>query len=120
LVSEHSFTKLVTVTHSSYDIFVLTFNNKEKKDEYTKKGIKNICDKLYDYDQTNINNYLSLKLQNQDKYIIKIIDVPTNFDSSIVINHLTNIMGKKVKSYHNHIKTSRPPFIQKENQQSNR
>jgi hypothetical protein len=84
LVSEHSFTKLVTTTHSSYNFFILTFNTKEKKNEYIKKGITNICNKLHDYDQTNINNYFSLKLQNQDKYIIKIVDVLTNFDSLIL------------------------------------
>jgi hypothetical protein len=84
LISEHSFTKLVTTTHSSYNFFILTFNTKEKKNEYIKKGITNICNKLHDYDQTNINNYFSLKLQNQDKYIIKIVDVLTNFDSLIL------------------------------------
>jgi hypothetical protein len=108
LVSEHSFTKLVCMSQSSYDFFVLTFNTKENKEEYINKGIKNICEKLYNYDQTSFNNYIRLKLKNQDTYIIKIVDVPMNFDSSIVINHLTNITGKKVKSYHDHIK-SHPP-----------
>jgi hypothetical protein len=109
LVSEHSFTKLVCMSQSSYDFFVLTFNTKEKKEEYVNKGIKNVCEKLYNYDQTSFNNYIKLKLQNQDTYIIKIVDVPTNFDSSIVINHLINITGKKVKSYYDHIKTPNQP-----------
>jgi hypothetical protein len=117
LVSEHSFTKLVCKSQSSYDFFVLTFDTKEKKEEYVNKGIKNICEKLYNYDQTSFNNYIKLKLKNQDTYIIKIVDVPTNFDSSIVINHLINITGKKVKSYHDHIKSPNQPPNQTGRQQ---
>jgi hypothetical protein len=55
LVSEHSFTKLVCMSQSSYDFFVLTFNTKEKQEEYIKKGIKNIFEKLYNYDHTSLN-----------------------------------------------------------------
>jgi hypothetical protein len=92
----------------------------EKKNKYINKGTKNVCDKLHDYEQNNITHYISLKLQNKDKYIIKIVDIPMNFDSTIIINHLTNITGKKVKSYNDHIKTPRLSFNQDQTQWPNR
>jgi hypothetical protein len=76
----------------------LSFNSKMKLllKKYNEKADKDLNIIIEIYNEENINRYIKNICDQTDNNIIKIIDIPINYDSSTLAQHVVNIMGQKI------------------------
>jgi hypothetical protein len=67
---------------------------------YLKKPIQLLYNcYLYELTQHNIDTLIINKFKAQDNNIIKILDVPVNYDTKLLVKYLANVTKKEIKTY---------------------
>lgn len=98
-VSGNFASKVYTRTQYSFTYFVIQFKTKEYKDSFLNKRHPLLRAYLYDYTESQIDAHINNYLASQDTNIIKLHDIPFNFDVKVVIQHLANRTKRAIKSY---------------------
>jgi hypothetical protein len=76
---------------STYRYFTIFFRTRDSLNQYIEKSppsLKNI--KIYELTNTNINTLIEQKFKNLDDAVIKIMDIPYNYDTKMLLKHLAN------------------------------
>jgi hypothetical protein len=103
---EKNFLGTFVKMQNGYKIIIIKFSKEETKHKYMNKEIPTINKKLIDYDNGNVNEHMSIQFQKQNNQLIKIMDIPINYDSKILVQHVENITGEKLNLIEN---TSKNP-----------
>ncbi|PKY53512.1 hypothetical protein RhiirA4_471777 [Rhizophagus irregularis] len=94
-------------TTSTYKYFTIYFRTRDSLNHYIEKspdGLKQI--KIYELTNTAINTLLVRKFANLDQAVIKIMDIPYSYDTSMLIKHLAVKTGSNVID---HKEVKKPP-----------
>ncbi|PKC67265.1 hypothetical protein RhiirA1_458660 [Rhizophagus irregularis] len=92
---------------STYRYFTIYFKSRDSLNQYIEKNLpflKNI--KIYDLTNTNINTLIEHKFKNLDTAVIKIMDIPYNYDTKMLLKHLAN---KTKSAILDHKEIKKPP-----------
>ncbi|CAB4386368.1 unnamed protein product [Rhizophagus irregularis] len=76
-------------TTSTYRYFTIHFRTRDSLDQYIGKSpdsLKHV--KIYELTNEAINTLIGQKFANLDQAVIKIMDIPYNYDTSMLIKHL--------------------------------
>jgi hypothetical protein len=85
------------ITHGNLDFIIIHFKNEITLKKYNEKADKDLNIIIEIYNEENINRYIKNICDQTDNNIIKILDIPINYDSSTLAQHVANIMGQKIK-----------------------
>ncbi|PKB99821.1 hypothetical protein RhiirA5_505521 [Rhizophagus irregularis] len=76
-------------TTSTYRYFTIFFKTRDSLNQYIENSPENLKPiKIYELTNTAINVLIERKLLTMDQAVIKIMDIPYNYDTSILIKHL--------------------------------
>ncbi|PKC50992.1 hypothetical protein RhiirA1_484814 [Rhizophagus irregularis] len=84
----------------TFKFYMISVSTKDKLSYLIKTSppeLQNV--KIYEYTQQNIDTLIECKLQLQDNTIIKILDIPINYDVTLLIKQITNATGKRIATY---------------------
>jgi hypothetical protein len=104
-VKEKYFSEAYLKNHDGYKIIIIKFSNEETKQKYNNNEHENLQTKLLDYDNINVNKHMSIQFRKQDDQLIKIVDIPIEYNAKTFIQHVENITGEKIKNYSEKIKS---------------
>ncbi|PKC03233.1 hypothetical protein RhiirA5_424070 [Rhizophagus irregularis] len=94
-------------TTSTYRYFTIYFRTRDSLDQYIRKSPDNLKHiKIYKLTNEAINTLIEQKFANLDQAVIKIMDIPYNYDTSMLIKHLAVKTGSNVLD---HKKIKKPP-----------
>jgi hypothetical protein len=85
------------ITHGNLDFIIIHFKNETTLKKYNEKADKDLNIIIEIYNEENINRYIKNICDQTNNNIIKIIDIPINYDSSTLAQHVANITGQKIK-----------------------
>ncbi|GBC52808.1 uncharacterized protein OCT59_028609 [Rhizophagus irregularis] len=94
-------------TTSTYRYFTIHFRTRDSLDQYianSPDNLKNI--KIYELTNEAINTLIEQKFSNLDQAVIKIMDIPYNYDTSMLIKHLAAKTGSNIIE---HKEIKKPP-----------
>ncbi|PKK77246.1 hypothetical protein RhiirC2_862059 [Rhizophagus irregularis] len=94
-------------TTSTYRYFTIYFRTCDSLDQYIEKSpdsLKHV--KIYELTNEAINTLIGQKFANLDQAIIKIMDIPYNYDTSMLIKHLAVKTGSTILD---HKELKKPP-----------
>ncbi|GBC52767.1 uncharacterized protein OCT59_028637 [Rhizophagus irregularis] len=94
-------------TTSTYRYFTIHFRTRDSLDQYianSPDSLKNI--KIYELTNEAINTLIEQKFSNLDQAVIKIMDIPYNYDTSMLIKHLAAKTGSNIIE---HKEIKKPP-----------
>jgi hypothetical protein len=86
------------ITHGNLDFIIINFKNETTLKKYNEKADKDLNIIIEIYNEENINRYIKNICDQTDNNIIKIIDIPINYDSATLAQHVANITGQKIKT----------------------
>jgi hypothetical protein len=86
------------ITHGNLDFIIIHFKNETTLKKYNKKADKDLNIIIEIYNKENINRYIKNICDQTDNNIIKIINIPINYDSATLAQHVANITGQKIKA----------------------
>ncbi|PKK65251.1 hypothetical protein RhiirC2_786426 [Rhizophagus irregularis] len=92
---------------STYRYFTIFFRTRDSLDQYIKnspQSLKNI--KIYELTNTSINTLIEQKFKNLDSAVIKVMDIPYNYDTKMLLKHLAN---KTKSAILDHKEIKKPP-----------
>ncbi|PKC54926.1 hypothetical protein RhiirA1_403267 [Rhizophagus irregularis] len=101
---------------STYKYFTIYFGTHDSLNQYIEKspnGLQKI--KIYELTNTAINTLIERKFEHLDQAVIKIMDIPFNYDTSMLLKHLVTKTGSNIIE-HKEIKKS-PRKIPNRNRQ---
>ncbi|EXX74658.1 hypothetical protein GLOIN_2v1480128 [Rhizophagus irregularis DAOM 181602=DAOM 197198] len=76
-------------TTSTYRYFTIFFKTRDSLNQYIENSPENLKPiKIYELTNTAINVLIERKLSTMDQAVIKIMDIPYNYDTSMLIKHL--------------------------------
>ncbi|PKY60378.1 hypothetical protein RhiirA4_431088 [Rhizophagus irregularis] len=94
-------------TTSTYRYFTIFFRTRDSLNHYIENSPDNIKQiKIYELTNTAINTLIERKFANLDQAVIKIMDIPYNYDTSMLIKHLAVKTGSNVID---HKEIKKPP-----------
>ncbi|UZO08313.1 uncharacterized protein OCT59_028571 [Rhizophagus irregularis] len=94
-------------TTSTYRYFTIHFRTRDSLDHYIEKSpdsLKHV--KIYELTNEAINTLIECKFANLDQAVIKIMDIPYNYDTSMLIKHLAVKTGSTILD---HKEIKKPP-----------
>ncbi|PKY23921.1 hypothetical protein RhiirB3_438287 [Rhizophagus irregularis] len=94
-------------TTSTYRYFTIYFRTRDSLDQYITKSpdsLKHV--KVYELTNEAINTLIEEKFSNLDQAVIKIMDIPYNYDTSMLIKHLAIKTGSNIVD---HKEIKKPP-----------
>ncbi|PKC64456.1 hypothetical protein RhiirA1_442841 [Rhizophagus irregularis] len=114
--------KFESNTTSTYKYFTIYFRTRDSLNYYIEKSPNNLKQvKIYELTNEAINTLLDKKFADLDSAVIKIMDIPYNYDTTMLIKHLaiktgSNIIDQKElkkppRKLPNHNNRGRPIFI---------
>jgi hypothetical protein len=86
------------ITHGNLDFIIINFKNETTLKKYNEKADKDLNTIIEIYNEENINRYIKNICDQTNNNIIKIIDIPINYDSATLAQHVANITGQKIKA----------------------
>jgi hypothetical protein len=86
------------ITHGELDFIIINFKNETTLKKYNEKADKDLNTIIEIYNEENINRYIKNICDQTNNNIIKIIDIPINYDSATLAQHVANITGQKIKA----------------------
>ncbi|PKC58989.1 hypothetical protein RhiirA1_540744 [Rhizophagus irregularis] len=92
---------------STYRYFTIYFRTRDSLEQYIKNSppsLKNI--KIYELNKTTINTLIEQKFKNLDNAVIKIMDIPYNYDTKMLLKHLANKTSSAILE---HTEIKKPP-----------
>ncbi|PKC03779.1 hypothetical protein RhiirA5_423250, partial [Rhizophagus irregularis] len=92
---------------STYRYFTIFFRTCDSLDQYIKnspQSLKNI--KIYELTNMSINTLIEQKFKNLDSAVIKVMDIPYNYDTKMLLKHLAN---KTKSAILDHKEIKKPP-----------
>ncbi|PKK70171.1 hypothetical protein RhiirC2_780044 [Rhizophagus irregularis] len=92
--------KVRSLKKMTFKYYMITVSTKDKLSHLIKTSppeLQNV--KIYEYTQHNIDTLIERKLQLQDNTIIKILDIPINYDVTLLIKQITDATGKRIITY---------------------
>ncbi|PKY17516.1 hypothetical protein RhiirB3_487803 [Rhizophagus irregularis] len=94
-------------TTSTYRYFTIYFRTRDSLDQYIAKSPDNLKHvKVYELTNEAINTLIEQKFSNLDQAVIKIMDIPYNYDTSMLIKHLAIKTGSNIVD---HKEIKKPP-----------
>jgi hypothetical protein len=86
------------ITHGNLDFIIINFKNETTLKKYNEKVDKDLNTIIEIYNEENINRYIKNICDQTNNNIIKIIDIPINYDSTTLAQHVANITGQQIKA----------------------
>ncbi|PKY58276.1 hypothetical protein RhiirA4_480046 [Rhizophagus irregularis] len=106
-IKDNNAFKFEVNTTSTYRYFTIFFRTRDSLDHYIENSPDNIKQiKIYELTNTAINTLIERKFANLDQAVIKIMDIPYNYDTSMLIKHLAIKTGSNVID---HKEVKKPP-----------
>ncbi|PKY55689.1 hypothetical protein RhiirA4_427701 [Rhizophagus irregularis] len=96
-----------TNTLSTYRYFTIYFRTCDSLNQFIEKSppsLKNI--KIYELNNTSINTLIEQKFTNLDSAVIKIMDIPYNYNTKMLLKHLANKSNSAILK---HKEIKKPP-----------
>jgi hypothetical protein len=88
-------------THGNLDFIIIHFKNETTLKKYNEKADKDLNIIIEIYNEENINHYIKNICDQTNNNIIKIIDIPINYNSATLAQHVANITGQKSRQSRN-------------------
>ncbi|POG64758.1 hypothetical protein GLOIN_2v1483666 [Rhizophagus irregularis DAOM 181602=DAOM 197198] len=99
-VRDKDFIKVRSLKKMMFKFYMISVSTKEKLSHLIKTSPPTLPNvKIYEYTQQNIDTLIERKLQLQDDTIIKILDIPINYDATLLIKQITDATGKRITTY---------------------
>ncbi|EXX64955.1 hypothetical protein RirG_137940 [Rhizophagus irregularis DAOM 197198w] len=106
-IGDKEFIKVRSLKKMTFKFYMISVSTKEKLSHLIKTSPPTLPNvKIYEYTQHNIDTLIERKLQLQDDTIIKILDIPVNYDVTLLIKQITDATGKRITTYK---ETKKPP-----------
>jgi hypothetical protein len=96
---EYNFKKVYIKNYISCIFFIIQFTTEETKKEYIQKTHPILKTPIYNYETHIVDEYVKNLFESQDANVIKVLDVPYNYDIKLLIQKLANVTKKAIKSY---------------------
>ncbi|PKC02791.1 hypothetical protein RhiirA5_424736 [Rhizophagus irregularis] len=99
-VNDKSAIKFKIHTSMTYTYFVITLTSQETFIRLTTKPITNLNNiKTYELTQQNIESRAFKIFKPQDDNILRVLDVPFNYDVKLLVSHIATTTGKIIVTY---------------------
>ncbi|PKY44033.1 hypothetical protein RhiirA4_458198 [Rhizophagus irregularis] len=106
-IKDNNAFKFEVNTTSTYRYFTIFFKTRDSLEYYIENSPDNIKQvKIYELTNEAINTLIERKFANLDQAVIKIMDIPYNYDTSMLIKHLAIKTGSNIID---HKEVKKPP-----------
>ncbi|PKK58707.1 hypothetical protein RhiirC2_720333 [Rhizophagus irregularis] len=99
-IGDKDFIKVRSLKKMMFKFYMISVSTKDKLSHLIKTSPSELHNvKIYEYTQQNIDTLIERKLQLHDNTIIKILDIPINYDVTLLIKQITDATGKRITTY---------------------
>ncbi|RGB24415.1 hypothetical protein C1646_773145, partial [Rhizophagus diaphanus] len=99
-ITEHNAITFNFRSTATFQYIIIGFKLRDSLERYIKESPKQLRNiKIYELNKENINTLIDYKFQSQDNSVVKILDIPYDYDNKLIIKHLANTTGVGIVQY---------------------